>query len=92
MVQFLVGELKSGGPHGIAQITLILIIKHYLHLREVMVAIITKFTFAILLFVFRMSTLFFILFPPRLPSFVLNIFLAYPFHSSVFAIIYTIHY
>ena len=57
-----------------------------------MVAIIIKFTFSILLFVFRMSPLFFILFPPRLPSFVSNIFLAYPFHSSVFAIIYIIHY
>lgn len=45
-----------------AKIILILIIKHYLHLRAVLVAIVIKFTFAILLFVFRTSPLFFILF------------------------------
>lgn len=42
---------------------IILIIKHYLHLRAVLVGIVIKFTFAILLFVFRMSPLFLILFP-----------------------------
>ena len=56
-----------------------------------MVTIVIKFTFAILLFVFRMSPLFLFCFPET-AFFCVKYFLAYPFHFSVFPIIYIIHY
>lgn len=91
MVQFLVGELRSGGPHGMAKIILILIIKHYLHLRAVLVAIVIKLHLPFC-YLFSECLLSFLFCFPETAFFGVKYFLAYPFHFSIFAIIYIIHY